>query len=143
MRDLAERVIVRQLSTTQAKRLREWSAWYLDELANFSFSPVVIHADFSREHILVSVGHVTGVIDFSDVSFGDPDYDFSSLFVGVGEDFTLGVGRRYGHTDPQRLWEKLRYFEIADQIDTIVNGDDWGLPGQREAAWQRLRRCLS
>jgi len=143
IRDLAERVIHRQLSTTQAKRLQEWFAWYLDAPASFSFSPVVIHADFSSDHILVSKGCVTGVIDFSDVSFGDPDYDFSSLFIDVGEDFTIGVARRYGHPDPQGLLHKLRYFDIADQIDTILNGAGWALPGQQEAAWQRLRRCLS
>jgi aminoglycoside phosphotransferase (APT) family kinase protein len=111
--------------------LEQWFAWYLGAPASFSFSPVVRHADFSRDHILVSNGRVTGVIDFSDVSFGDPDYDFSSLFIDLGEDFTIDVARRYGHQDPQALLEKLRYFDIADQIDTIMNGDGWALPGQR------------
>jgi aminoglycoside 2''-phosphotransferase len=143
IREFAEGVVLPDLSTVQAKRLREWLDWYLDTPASFSFSPVVIHADLNRDHVLVSGGRVTGVIDFSDVSFGDPDYDFSSLFIDVGEDFTMDVARRYGHPDPQRLLEKLRYFDIADQIDTIVNGEGWALPGQREAAWQRLRRCLS
>ena len=42
----------------------------------------------------MSEGCVTGVIDFSDVSFGEPDYDFSSLFIDVGETFTIDVARR-------------------------------------------------
>ena len=86
---------------------------------------------------------MTGAIDFSDVSLGDPDHDFSSLFIDAGEAFALDVARRYGHADLERLGETLRYFAIADQIDTIVNGDAWALPGQREAAWTRLRQCLS
>jgi hypothetical protein len=47
------------------------------------------------------------------------------------------------NADVERLLEKLRYFDITDQIDTIVNGDGWALAGQREAAWERLGRCLS
>lgn len=143
LRELAERVVVPRLSTVEAKHLRESFASYLERLASFSVSPVVIHADFGKDHVLTSDGRVTGVIDFSDVSFGDPDYDFSSLYIDVGEDFTIDVARRYGHADPQRLLEKLRYFDIADQIDTIANGEGCALPGQREAAWQRLRQCLS
>ncbi|MGQ0736972.1 MAG: aminoglycoside phosphotransferase family protein [Acidobacteriota bacterium] len=131
------------MSTTQVKRLDERLAWYLNTPANFALAPVVLHADFSRDHILVSQGRVTGIIDFSDVSFGDPDCDFSSLFIDVGEDFTMEVARRYGHPDPQHLVEKLRYFDIADQIDTIVNGEGCALPGQLEQAWERLRRCLN
>jgi aminoglycoside phosphotransferase (APT) family kinase protein len=78
---------------------------------SFSFTPVVIHADLSRDHDLTSEGRVTGVIGFSDVSCGDPDYDFWSLFIDVGEDFTIDVARRYGHADVERLLEKLRYFD--------------------------------
>lgn len=143
LRDLADRIVVPRLSSAEAKRLREWFTWYLDTPASFSFSPVVVHADLNREHVLVSERRVTGVIDFSDVSFGDPDYDFSSLFIDVGEEFTIDVARRYGHPDSQHLLEKLRYFDVADQIDTIVNGDGCALPGQQEAAWQRLYRYLS
>jgi hypothetical protein len=50
---------------------------------------------------------------------------------------------RWLNPDPQRLLQKLQYFDIADQIDTIVNGERCALPGQREASWQRLRQCLS
>ena len=74
--------------------------------------------------------------------FGDPDYDFSSLFGDVGEAFALDVARLYGHADLERLATKLRYFAITDQIDTIVNGDGRAIPGQREASWKRLRQCL-
>jgi Phosphotransferase enzyme family len=85
----------------------------------------------------VSEGRVTGVIDLSDVSFGDPDYDFSSLFIDVGEEFTSDVARRCGHPDLQLLLEKLRYFDVADQIDTIANGDSCALGDEPGSAITR------
>jgi aminoglycoside phosphotransferase (APT) family kinase protein len=66
------------------RRLREWFRWYVETPASVYFTPMVIHADLGGEHVLTSGGRVTGVIDFSDVSFGDPDYDFTSLFIDVG-----------------------------------------------------------
>ena len=107
--------------------------------SKYTQGPVVLGTD----HVLVTDDRVTGVIDFSDVSFGDPDYDFSSLYLDVCEEFTIDVARRYGHPDTERLLEKLRYFEVADQVDTIVDRDGQALPGQREQAWQRLRHRLA
>ena len=60
-------------------------SWYIDTHANFSFQSVVIHADLSTDHILADNRRVRGIIDFSDVSFGDADYDFAALFIDVGE----------------------------------------------------------
>ncbi|HEX2715966.1 MAG TPA: phosphotransferase [Candidatus Acidoferrales bacterium] len=85
---------------------------------------------------------VSGVIDFGDVNWGDPDYDFMYLFVDFGLAFTLDVARRYGHADIGRLQDKLRYYGIVDQIDTIREGRGRSLPGQKEEAWQRLRQLL-
>ena len=67
----------------------------------------------------------------------------SALFLDIGEEFTLDVAQRYRHSNPELLLKKLQYFEVADHIDTIVNGEGWALPGQRESAWQRLRECVS
>jgi aminoglycoside phosphotransferase (APT) family kinase protein len=143
LRRLAERVVLPQLSTAQARCLMDRFDWYVETQANFSFEAVVIHADLCAEHILVDNRLVSGIIDFADVSLGDPDYDFASLCIDVGKDFVVEVARRYGHSDLDRLLAKLQYFEVADHVDTIVNGEGWALPGQREAAWQRLRECVS
>ena len=143
LRRLAEQAVLPQLSTAEARRLLDRFDWYVDTEANFSFEPVVIHADLCADHILVDKRIVSGIIDFSDVSLGDPDYDFASLGIDVGKEFVVEVANRYGHTDLGLLLAKLQYFEVADYVDTIVNGEHWALPGQRETAWQRLRQCVS
>ena len=111
---------------------------YIENSGNFSFTPVVCHCDLGAEHILTVNQAVVGVIDFSDVSFGDPDYDFSPLFIDVGEEFTIEVAQRYGHLNLDQLKAKLRYFAVADFVDTIVHGEGQALEGQQELAWQRL-----
>ena len=138
----AEEFIVPELRSGQARLLRDRITGYVDLAENFAFRPVVLHADFSGDHILAVDGSVTGVIDFSDVSLGDPDYDFSSLFLDFGEAFALEIAARYGHANIARLRAKLRYFEIEDFIDTIVHGREHALEGQRDMAWRRLLECL-
>lgn len=141
--ELAERRVCPLLTTDERTLLREVFRWYMDTPASSLSSTTVIHGDFGSDHVLTSNGRVSGVIDFADVAVGDPDCDFASLFVDVGTDFTLDLARRYGHTSEEQLACKLRYFALADQIDTIVNGDGLALSGQRETAWQRLRHHLS
>jgi aminoglycoside 2''-phosphotransferase len=138
----AESIVMSQLSHAQAAVLREQFAQYIDTAAHFCFVPVVRHADLGADHILAVNQSVAGVIDFSDVSVGDPDYDFSSLFIDLGEAFTMDIARCYGHPHLDQLRAKLEYFAIADFVDTLVSGEGIALRGQVELAWRRLREYL-
>lgn len=60
-----------------------WRAWMHNRIANFReppFDPVVLHADITEDHILLSEGNegweITGLIDFGDARMGHPHYDF-------------------------------------------------------------------
>ena len=138
----ADREIVSKLEQSDARALRKLFEEYLNEPQSFLFRPSVIHADLSGEHILVEDGSVVGVIDFGDVSWGDPDYDFAYLFLDFGHSFVQDVARRYGHTDFEGLQNKVRYFAVVDQIGTILDGAGRALKGQQEAAWRRLVTLL-
>lgn len=138
----AECEIVPKLLPREALALRKEFESYLNIPENFSFRPAMLHADFSREHILVEGESIVGVIDFGDVSWGDPDYDFMYLFLDFGQAFTEELAQRYGHTNIELLMAKVRYFSIVDQIGTILDGVGLALEGQEEAAWSRLRRLL-
>jgi len=138
----AEREIAPKLRPLEASALIKQFEIYLSAPENFLFRPAVLHADLSRDHILVENDSVTAVIDFGDVNCGDPDYDFMYLFVDFGQAFAEEVARRYGHRDLERLMSKLLYFGLVDQIGTILDGKGLALKGQEDEAWLRLKRLL-
>jgi aminoglycoside 2''-phosphotransferase len=139
----AETMIAPRLSSTERGRLRQVFAEHLNDERNFGGPAVIVHADFSADHILCADGSATGVIDWGDVSIGDPDYDFNYLYEELGERFVREMSTYYGHPDPARLVKKARYFSIADQIGTIVYGADDALPGDVESSWEMLRTLLN
>ena len=138
----ADREVIPQLTSSEAKALRMQFETHLSAPSNFRFTPVVLHADLGKDHIVEEDSSVSGVLDFGDVSWGDPDYDFMYLFVDFGLEFAIDVARRYGHSNLDQLRTKLCYFGIVDQIGTILDGAGRALEGQEAAAWHRLRQLL-
>ncbi len=101
---------------------------FLEDDANFAFAPTLLHADLWPEHVLFSrdAGHLAGVIDFGDVSIGDPDYDLAFLARRLGPDFIAGLLQHSPHDDPARLTGKLRAFSLLNAIDDVLIGFDRG-----------------
>jgi len=137
-----KREIAPKLRPPEASALLKQFEIYLGAPENFLFQPAVLHADLGRDHILMEHDSVVAAIDFGDVNWGDPDYDFMYLFVDFGLDFAEEVARRYGHRDPERLKSKLLYFGLVDQIGTILDGAGLALKGQGDLAWLQLKRLL-
>jgi aminoglycoside phosphotransferase (APT) family kinase protein len=135
----AEREIVPRLEAADARALARELERHMSDSRTFSFTARIIHADFSKDHILVHEGAVAAVIDFGDVAWGDPDYDFMYLSIDAEVPFVDEVASRYGHPDRDLLRAKLRFFTAIELIDTLLNGEDLALDGQIEDAWQRLR----
>jgi aminoglycoside 2''-phosphotransferase len=137
-----EREILPDLDAFEIRTLHRRFGAYLDTADNFSFEAVVLHADLSSDHLLIDNGTVGGVLDFGDVNWGDRDYDFHYLFLDFGEAFAMEVARLYEHPNLDQLRSKVRYFALADQIGTILEGPGRPLDGQVEAAWARVRQFL-
>jgi aminoglycoside 2''-phosphotransferase len=138
----AEREIVPKLRPLEAKVLRQQFESYLGTPGNFLFRPVVRHADLGRSHVLMEDDSIVAIIDFGGVSWGDADFDFMPVFSAFGEAFAEEVAQRYGHHDLEQLKMKLRYFDLGDQIDIILNGVGRALESQEDAAWSRLEQIL-
>lgn len=97
---------------------------YLTVDENFTFHPVLLHADFSPEHILYDAKQnaIAGVIDFGDASTGDPDYDLMYLYEIWGEATLTEFLNYYPHNDHALLFRKLNFFSRANTFQDVLNG---------------------
>jgi aminoglycoside phosphotransferase (APT) family kinase protein len=79
--------------------------------------PVLLHADLLPEHVLLSRSpvHVTGVIDWGDVSIGPAVCDFTGLYAWRGRAFAERVLADYqGPVAPADLdWMRVRALSIG------------------------------
>lgn len=89
----AQREIAPKLRPPEASALVKQFEIYLSTPENFLFQPAVLHADLGRDHILMENDSVVAALDFGDVNWGDPDYDFMYLFVDFGQAFVEEVAR--------------------------------------------------
>jgi len=139
--EAAKRLVLPELSARERDALDVEMRSFMGDAANFANAPCVLHADLSADHILHVDGQVTGVIDWGDVCFGDPDYDFSYLYQDFGAGFVRRMADAYGHQDRERLVHKARFYTIADQVGTLAQADI-ALPGDVADSWRLLHELL-
>ncbi len=115
---------------------------FLDDERNFEYAPVVLHGDVWPEHVLYSraAGRLAGVIDFCDVSIGDPAYDIGFVAHRLGAEFTQRLLSRYEHADPSRLGEKIQCFVLFNAIEDVWIGLERGDDDLVDSALADLRR---
>lgn len=111
---------------------------FLADTRNFANTPRLLYADFAPEHILYDAGtrNIVGIIDWGDLSIGDPDFDLLYLRQDYGEEFVRRLLGHYPHPEPARLFEKLRVFDACDHLNTIVAARQH--PAERAAIQEAL-----
>ena len=85
---------------------------YLDDPAHFDWEPVVCHGDLSSDHLLAerqSPSRLTGVIDFADLTIGDP----------AGE---MTWRSEYGDAF---FWRVLQHYRPADDLAAFARAVDF------------------
>ncbi len=99
---------------------------YLSDKVNFNYTPQLLHADLSPEHIIYNENKkkIEGIIDFGDVKVGDPDYDLMYLYEGLGVDFLNQLLKIYHRNDKSDLILKLKFFRACNTIHDILIGVD-------------------
>ena len=97
---------------------------YLSDPSNFDYEPTVIHADLSPEHVIYdpAARTIAGVIDFSDMVIGDPDYEVQWLYANYGVRFLKTYLAFNPHPSPDRLLRKLQFFNRANTVVDVLIG---------------------
>ncbi|MFK9092767.1 phosphotransferase family protein [Bacillus salipaludis] len=97
---------------------------YLENKNHFRYSPKLLHADLSMDHLLFDKERqeLTGIIDFGDMKIGDPDYEYLYLLEECGEEFTKKVMELRKEENVQHKYEKLSFFLTADNVVLLLEG---------------------
>jgi aminoglycoside 2''-phosphotransferase len=136
------------LTSPEQRAVASFWDGYLDDATNFDFAPVLIHRDLSDEHILMDpeTSKLTGVIDWGDVSIGDPAIDFAGLYNALGEPFARLVFDAYAgderHEDAA-FWRRVRFYAEIVPFYEIIFGRLEGDEGHVEHGLAALRRTMS
>jgi aminoglycoside phosphotransferase (APT) family kinase protein len=106
--------------------------------------PTFVHGDLAAEHILVDppTQQVTGVLDWSEISIGDPAIDFAGMLHWGGPGFLNAVLSHYRHPTDAGLRDRARFFAVGRGIGDIVFGLETQRPEYVKAGVRALRLCL-
>lgn len=109
-------------------RQRSAQLWenFLQESACFAFQPVLIHGDLAGEHLLCDPqrGMLTGVIDWGDVTIGDPALDVVGLDVQFGREFVEQVVRVSQEQAPRAFWRRMDFYRCFLPFSQVLYGID-------------------
>lgn len=110
-------------------------AYWLEQIPGFlagvalaAASPVLLHTEIMREHVLVGehdgAWRITGLIDFEPAMIGHPEYELASvgLFVSEGDPAVLGaVLAGYGMPAPDaRLAERCMAYALLHRYSKLT-----------------------
>lgn len=119
-----------------------YTAFLADE-RHFQFTPTLIHGDLSGDHILYDPQSqmITGVIDFTDCSIGDPAYDFAGL-MSYGRDFVRRAMAVYAHRTDETFLERARFYHCRGPFCEIMGGLELWNPRYIEMGLEDLRKVM-
>jgi aminoglycoside phosphotransferase (APT) family kinase protein len=116
LRDLKKDVKKYLLRILNEKDIATINEFFIEYKKAFSvnYEKVIIHGDLSWEHLLFRNNILSGAIDFSDLSYGDPAVDFS-CFWDYGEKFVKTICKLYDSKKDKSIYSrsKLHYKKIA------------------------------
>jgi aminoglycoside 2''-phosphotransferase len=100
------------LSPEEIAKIKASFAAYENEGDNISYLPALLHADLKPEHILYDPenGHITGIIDWGDVCIGDPDYDFTCLYLYYDHNFVTRLLKYFPEKNHTQVLVKIQFF---------------------------------
>jgi aminoglycoside phosphotransferase (APT) family kinase protein len=109
-----------------------------------SISRAVVHGDLAGEHILIDPGtrRVSGIIDWSEISVGDPAIDVAGMFHWGGRRLAQAVLSHYDRKSDPELLERARFFAAARGVGDVIFGLERQRPEYIAAGVWAIGFCL-
>ena len=88
----------------------------------------LVHCDLGCEHILIEEdgATVTGLIDFEDMTIGDPTIDFVGIYVTFGMDAVERIRDGYKRTMDVHFVNRLRFYTWMASCHEAIYGLEEG-----------------
>jgi aminoglycoside 2''-phosphotransferase len=104
----------------------------------------LVHADVTYDHVLLRPdgSDVAGVIDWGDLAFADPAWDFAGMFAWFGEAFARQMMDAYGVDVDADLFERSRRGGIYCSVSALWWGQAGGRPRDVAAGTRGLELTL-
>ncbi len=140
----AKKMIFPKISKNKREIITGLFTSYLSNKNNFDYTPTFVHNDFSKDHILFDTVNkeITGIIDFGDIAFGDPDYDFMYLLDEFGEDFIMEILKYYQVSNRPVSRNKIHFFTLANKIQILLTSIRDNDNQEIKNALKGLNKCV-
>ncbi|HEX6300167.1 MAG TPA: aminoglycoside phosphotransferase family protein [Acidimicrobiia bacterium] len=123
LRDRATRERIDQLDPTVDPRslLGIWDAAMT--VPEFDDQPVWLHGDLHPNNMLASGGNITGIVDFGDITSGDPATDLSVAWMLFPADIHPRFRAAYGEVEDE-TWERARGWALSLAVSYLAHSAD-------------------
>jgi aminoglycoside 2''-phosphotransferase len=140
----AKTFIYPHISKNKRKIIDSLFTGYLNNEKNFNYTASLVHNDFSKDHILFDTVNkeITGIIDFGDIAFGDPDYDFIYLLDEFGESFLIEILKYYQVPNRPVSRNKIHFFTLANKIQILLTSIRDNDNKEIKNALKGLNKCV-
>lgn len=109
---------------TQLEPVAVLSIWEAAlEVPDYDGPPVWIHGDLHPANLLSVDGRLSGVIDFGDISSGDPATDLAIAWMLFGSEDRELFRNAYGDVD-EATWERARGWALSLAVAILANSAD-------------------
>jgi len=115
---------------------------FLENDANFHFSPTLVHGDFDTSNILVDPDTftITGIIDFEEARIYDPAADF--LFFDEGDRFLREIMANYTPPRDQHIEARMKFLYCRTYLCYLDYGVQHQIQGMIEEGMLMLHKNM-
>lgn len=108
--------------TTIARLAEQWAAGL--DAATWDRAPVWIHGDLHPGNLLADAGTLVGIIDFGDVTAGDPAYDLAVAWLAFDDTGRAAFARATDGRYDGDTWIRARAWAAAVAVLLLAHSDD-------------------
>ncbi|WP_053958488.1 phosphotransferase family protein [Sulfobacillus thermosulfidooxidans] len=124
------------LSIKEQRRTSHYFEQFLYDISQLSWPVSLIHGDLTPEHIIAENGLIKGIIDFGDMTVGDPAYDLAGIPAQWEKDELAAYAHQIDSEGHRWFYRQVKF------LHTILHGLEHGHVQDVEQAIEMFRKSI-